>query len=121
MRLLLDGHLSRALAEALNRHGFDAIILADWLGGSHRNSIDERILVDAYADNRILLTFDTHTVPDLLVRLAEEGRHHAGVILVSWHSARPDQIGRLLAALRTLKTEAADWEWLDRMYFLRVR
>ena len=41
----------------------EAVILADWLGGRHRNSIDDVILAEASADRRILLTFDAGSMP----------------------------------------------------------
>src|SRR5450830_577240 len=113
MRLLLDSHVARALAEQLRGHGIDAVALPEWKGGNYRNLDDESLLSLAYADGRVLVTFDCQTIPTLLKSIAEMGQHHAGVILVSSHTFRANDVGRLLHALLSLSERRGDADWED--------
>ncbi len=119
MRVLLDSHVARALAEQLRGHGVDAIALADWKGGNYLNVSDEKLLSLAHADGRVLVTFDCQTIPPLLKDLAETGQHHGGVILVSSRSFRANDIRGLLRALLSLSEQEGDADWEDMAVYLR--
>jgi predicted nuclease of predicted toxin-antitoxin system len=121
MRLLLDAHLSPAIARQLQREGVDAVALRDWLGGSHRQALDDQILAVAASDQRVLVTYDRRTIPPLLKEWAETSQQHAGVVLVDEQTLQPADIGGLLRALRALVAEHGDDDWQDRVIFLRAR
>ena len=121
MRLLLDAHISPAVARALQGHGIDVVVLRDWLGGGFRSASDDQLLITAASDRCVLVSYDCQTLPPLLRDWSETGRHHAGVILVDEKTVRPNDIGGLLRALRALFAQTGDEDWRDRVVFLRSR
>ncbi len=66
-----------------------------------------------------LVTYDRRTIPPLLKDWAEEGRQHAGVIFVDEKTISQADIGGLVQSLGVLLKEARDWDWTDRVCFLR--
>lgn len=119
MRLLLDEHLPVSLARALRSAGHDAVTLAEWREGEYRSMADEAVLVAAYEDQRILVSGDVHTIPDLLRRFAAEGRHHAGVILAASRSIRTDDVRALYNSLQELLTSDPSRDWQDHLSYLK--
>ena len=73
MRLLLDAHVSPAIARDLQREDVDAIAVRDWLDGEYRSAPDDQLLAAAGADGRVLVTYDCRTIPPLLKEWAETG------------------------------------------------
>lgn len=120
MRLLLDAHISPAVARSLQHEGFDAVAVRDWLEGIHRSAPDDQLLAAAAVDDRVLVTFDRRTIPPLLKEWAETGHHHAGVILVDEKTVRPNDVGGLVRALRRLIDAAGAESWHDRVVYLRA-
>jgi len=55
----------------------------------------------------------------LLKVWAETKRRHGGVIFVDEKTISPADIGGLVRALAALAGETGDWDWTDRVYFLR--
>lgn len=80
---------------------------------------DESVLVAAHEEQRILVSGDVHTIPDLIEALAAEGRHHAGVILANSRSIRSDDVRALYNALTELLSEDIDRDWQDHLAFLK--
>ena len=119
MRLLLDAHLPRAVAQQLCQQKVDAVALADWQQGSYRSATDEAVLEAASPEGRVLVTYDRRTIPRHLRCLAEAGGHHAGVILIDERIIRPNDIGGLVRALLALVEESGDESWDDQVVFLR--
>jgi hypothetical protein len=121
MRLLLDaplaGHRSRASAGRHRCHDR----ARDWRGGNYRSAPDDQLLAAATTDERVLVTYDLRTIPTLLNEWAETGQQHAGVILVDDKTLRPDDIGRLIRALRALVAQSGSQSWRDRVVFLQAR
>ena len=117
MRLLLDAHISPAVAQGLQHDGIDALSLRDWLDGRHRDASDEVILTAAVADERVLVTFDLRTIPTLLKEWAETGQQHAGVILVDERTVRQQDVGGLRRALRRLVEQESGVTWIDRVVY----
>lgn len=120
MRLLLDEHISPAVAGQLRARGVDALPIRDWRGGGYRGASDEHLLTAAVQDERVLVTFDLRTIPTLLKEWAETDRHHAGVVLVDQRTVRPPDVGGLVRALATLATTQAVAEWADVVVFLEA-
>jgi hypothetical protein len=67
----------------------------------------------------VLVTYDRRTMPRLLKLWAETGQRHAGVVFVDERTVRPDAIGALTQALRTLADHYGSEAWLDRVIFLQ--
>ena len=102
--VLLDAHVATRVAVSLRRRGLDVIALAEWHGGAYLDLPDDTLLRVAAGERRVLATFDLHTIPSLLRVMADEGAHHAGVILISPRSFRQDDVGGIARALeRTLR------------------
>ena len=80
---------------------------------------DSTCLQEASPQRLTLVTYDRRTIPPLLKNWAEEGRQHAGVIFVDEKTISPADIGALVQSLRVLMKEARNWDWTDRICFLR--
>jgi predicted nuclease of predicted toxin-antitoxin system len=119
MQLLLDAHLSPAIAQRLTAEGTDTASLRDWQGGSYRHAPDDRILVAARAEERVLVTFDGRSILSLVKEWAQTGRHHAGVVVINTKTIRQNDIGGLIRALRALVEDTAAQDWQDRLAFLQ--
>jgi predicted nuclease of predicted toxin-antitoxin system len=120
MRLLLDAHLSPAIAQRLNAEGTDIVTLRDWRGSNYLDAPDDQILVAALAEERVLVTFDSRTIQPLVNEWAQTGRHHAGVVLINRKTIRQDDIGGLIRALRMLVANTGEQDWRDRVVFLQA-
>ena len=55
----------------------------------------------------------------MLKAWAEEGREHGGVVFVDEKTISQANIGGLVRALTELARETIDWDWTNRVYFLR--
>ena len=119
IRLLLDAHLSPAVAERLAAEGIDTICLRDWHGGNYRHAPDDQILMAAATEGRVLVTFDAHSIQPLVKEWVEAGRHYAGVIVISRKTIRQNDIGGLIHALRALVRDSGEQDWQDRLAFLQ--
>lgn len=96
--LLVDSQLARALATALRERGHDAIHLADWHGGAHRNARDSDLLRLAALEGRVIITYDRATLPRDAYELLAMGTSFAGVLVVTRSVGQAD-IGAQLAAI----------------------
>ncbi len=99
---LIDSHLSRALATALADRGYDAIHLADWWGGAHRNATDAELLAQAAPEGRAIITFDSATLPLDAYAYLDAGTPFAGVLVVTraiGQRAIGEQVGAVLHAM----------------------
>jgi len=74
---------------------------------------------EAAAQGLALVTYDRRTIPLLLKTWAEEERTHGGVVFVDERTISPADIGGLVWALTRLAREAGNWDWTNRIYFLR--
>ena len=121
LRLLLDEHLSPALAAALtaSRPKLTAIALRDWHDGELLSAADATILEAARAEGFTLVTLDLRTVPPLLKAWAEQGRRHGGVVFVHRRTLAPGDVGGMCRGLAKLWDTLGDAEWADRVVFLQ--
>jgi hypothetical protein len=122
LRLLLDEHISPAVAAGIRRRNprLIALALTEWENGNFLGAPDDLCLDAAAAQGLTLITYDRRTIPPLLKARAEEGRHHGGVIFVDEKTISPADIGGLVRALLALSSLARRWKWTDRVCFLRV-
>jgi hypothetical protein len=121
LKLLLDEHISLAVAEGLRRRSRSLTVLcmATWEQGEFLGQNDSVCLQQASARGLTLVTYDRRTIPPLLKVWAEEGRKHGGVIFVDEKTISPADTGGLVRALSELARTTARWDWSDRVCFLR--
>jgi hypothetical protein len=121
LKLLLDEHISPDVAKGLRRKDRTITVhaMTDWEDGNFLGQEDAACLKEATAQRLTLVTYDRRTIPPLLKAWAEEGRHHVGVIFVDDKTIAPSNIGGLVLALAGLVKEARNWDWTDRICFLR--
>jgi hypothetical protein len=121
LKLLLDEHISPAVAEGLRRRNRSLMVLcmAAWEQGEFLGQQDAVCLQQADAQGLTLVTYDRRTIPPLLKVWAEEGRKHGGVIFVDEKTIAPADTGGLVRALSELARTTARWDWTDRVCFLR--
>jgi hypothetical protein len=118
LKLLLDEHISPAVATDLRRRNRSIIVygMAEWERGEFLGQDDSTILWQAFRRGLTLVTYDRRTIPPLLKSWAETGQSHGGVIFVDDRSISPADIGGLM---RALYKAAGRWDWTDRVCFLR--
>ena len=121
LKLLLDEHISPRVAAGLRRLDPKIIVrsMPEWEDGAFLGQEDSACLQEAANQKLTLVTYDRRTIPPLLKDWAEEGRQHAGVIFIDEKTISPADIGSLVHSLGLLVKEARDWDWTDRICFLR--
>jgi len=121
LKLLLDEHVSPAVAKGLRRRDRTLVVrcMGEWEDGNFLGQEDSACLTAAALQGLTLVTYDRRTIPPLLKAWAEAGRRHAGVILVDEKSTSPAEIGGLVRALEMLVKETRRWDWTDRVCFLQ--
>jgi hypothetical protein len=121
LKLLLDEHISPEVANGLGRRNraLEIRYLVEWEDGRFLGQEDSACLREAAAQGFTLVTYDRRTIPPLLKTWAEEGRTHGGVIFVDEKTISPADIGGLVWALTRLARETGNWNWTNRIYFLR--
>jgi hypothetical protein len=121
LKLLLDEHISPAVAKGLCRRIPALVIhsMVDWEGGNFLGQQDSVCLQGALVQGLTLVTYDRRTIPHLLKQWMEEGHSHAGVIFVDEKTITPEDIGGLVKALAILVRQTGTWDWKDRILFLR--
>jgi hypothetical protein len=109
------------VADGLRRRNRSLIVryMAEWEGGELMGQEDSVCLREAAGQALTLVTYDRRTIPPLFKAWAEEGRKHGGVIFVDEKTISPADIGGLVRALIELFKETGEWDWTDRVYFLR--
>jgi hypothetical protein len=121
LKLLLDEHISPDVAKGLGRRNrtIEVRYMVEWENGNFLGLEDSACLREAAAQGLTLVTYDRRTIPPLLKTWAEEEQTHGGVIFVDEKTISPADIGGLVWALTRLIGETANWDWTDRVYFLR--
>ena len=93
--------------------------LAYWRGGAYLQANDEDILDACYEEQRVFVTFDQRTIPNLLRLWAAEGRAHAGIILGDENSVKPNHPAAMAAAIGALAKEIGQRDTTNVIRFLR--
>jgi len=121
LKLLLDEHVSPDVADGLRRRNPRLVVQSttEWKQGALLGQDDSACLLEAAAMEMTLVTYDRRTIPVLLKTWAEEGRSHGGVIFVDEKTISPANIGALVRALSQLYKETKNFDWADRVVFLR--
>jgi hypothetical protein len=121
LKLLLDEHVSPDVANGLRRRNraIEIRCMVEWENGRFLGQDDNACLREAAAQTLTLVTYDRRTIPPLLKAWAEEGRTHGGVVFVDEKTISPADIGGLVWALTRLARETGNWDWTNRVYFLR--
>jgi hypothetical protein len=121
LKLLLDEHISPEVANGLRRRhrAIEIRYIVEWEDGYFLGQEDSSCLRAAAAQGLTLVTYDRRTIPPLLKTWAEEERTHGGVIFVDERTISPADIGGLVWALNRLARETGNWDWANRIYFLR--
>jgi hypothetical protein len=120
LRLLLDEHVSPAVASQLSAHRPDLIVttLQSWERGTYLGAPDDVLLKAAYAADLTLVTYDLRTIPILLKQWSEEDTPHAGVIFVDTRTIAPSNLGGLVRALLQLCDAHGAARWRNRVLYL---
>lgn len=121
MRFLLDENLSPVVARELRRHrpGVDIIWVAAWHDGVFLGQPDSVLIRAAHQDQRILITFDVNTIPEVLNELHASGEEHAGIVFIDNRTVKPGDFGGLVSALIGLWDTHQAENWTNRCAFLR--
>jgi hypothetical protein len=121
LKLLLDEHISPEVATGLRRRNRSLSVraLVEWEDGNFLGQDDSACMRAAALQGLTLVTYDRRTIPPLLKAWAEEDRKHGGVIFVDEKTIAQPDIGALIRALSELARETGDWDWTNRIYFLR--
>jgi len=108
------------VAEGLRRRRQLVVIcLAEWDDGKFLGQQDSDCLIQAAVEGLTLVTYDRRTIPPLLKSWAEQEQKHGGVIFVDEKTISPSDTGGLIEALSDLWRKTANWDWSDRICFLR--
>src|SRR5215472_5224835 len=121
LKFLLDEHISPAVADGLRRRDRSLVVfcLAEWEDGEFLGQPDSACLQEAALQRLTLVTYDRRTIPLLLKTWAEEDQKHGGVIFVDEKTISPSDTGGLVRALMNISKATANWDWRNRVCFLR--
>jgi Domain of unknown function (DUF5615) len=123
LKLLLDEHISLAVAESLRCRNRQLVVssMAEWKDGQFLGEEDSACLSHAATQGLTLVTYDRRTIPPLLKTWGEEQRNHRGVIFVDDKTISPSDTSGLIGSLIDLSRKTVRWEWTNRICFLRRR
>ncbi len=79
---------------------------------------DDVILRTAHSEQRILVTFDVHSMPVVIRHFAESGVDHSGVVLISTKTLGQDDAPHLAAALERFANLYGDQSLNNQVLFL---
>jgi hypothetical protein len=98
LRLLLDEHISPAVAGGLRRkhRALSVVCMVEWEDREFLGQSDSACLRQVAAQGLTLVTYDRRTISPLLKIWAEEGRRHGGLIFVDEKTIPPDDVGLLM-------------------------
>ena len=116
--LLLDGHVSTAVAVGLRRMGFDAVALPEWRGGAYLDSFDHEILRAAHEERRVFVSFDVNTLPNLTSTLSALQSDHSGLVLISRKTFAQNEIGPITRSIAQFVRHWPEGDFTNQVLFL---
>ena len=121
LKLLLDEHITPDVADGLRRRDSTLIVhyMSAWERGNYLGKEDSILMREAAKQDLTLVTYDRRTIPPLLKLWADEERSHGGVIFIDEKTLQPNDVGGIVLALFQLYQETGDWNWTNRIHFLR--
>ena len=121
LALLTDEQISYVVAEQVNAKRPEIAVesLRAWQGGAFEGVADEALLEAAALADRTLVTYDQKTIPPLLVQWGAARRRHGGVIFTDNATIAQSDIGGLVRALIAEWDRTKNWNWADRIGYLR--
>jgi hypothetical protein len=121
LKLLLDEHISPAVARGLRRRRRSLVVhsMAEWENGRFLGQDDSACLEHAAELGLTLVTYDRRTIPPLLKAWGEAGRDHSGVIFIDDKTISLADIGGQVRHLSRLAIATAKWDWTNRICFLQ--
>ncbi len=121
LRFLLDENISPDVADGLRAKNpaVEIITMPEWEQGRFMGEPDESILSAAVEQGLVLVTYDLATIPPLLKSMAEIGKPFPGVVFVDQKTIPSHDFGQIIRALLKLWTKAMEWDWNNRIYYLR--
>ena len=117
--LLADENTSHRLVTACRRlvSRFPIVHIAAWEEGAWLSADDGALLLACSEARLILVAFDRATLAWHAGQLVRAGQDHAGLILFR-RSVRSTDYGRQARLLTGLWSEAAGWDWTNRIVYL---
>jgi hypothetical protein len=126
LKLLLSERISPHVAADLRRRSRSIVVfgMAEWEGGNFMAREEVACLKEAARQRMTFVTYDRLTIPPLLKAWADEecasGEcSHGGFVFIDEKSIPPADARGLVLALARLVKEAENWDWTDRVCFLR--
>jgi predicted nuclease of predicted toxin-antitoxin system len=122
VKLLFDVHVAKAAVAAFRKIApqIQAEHIVHWHNGTFLQADDNEILAACRAENRVLVTYDMATIPDLLRRWISEERPHSGVFFADENTIRPNNPGEVAAAVAALAKEIGNADTTNLVRFLRL-
>lgn len=119
--MLFDVHVTRAAVSALRKIApqIQAEHIARWRDGAFLRAEDDEVLAACRDENRVFVTYDLATVPDLLRRWSSEERPHSGIFFGDENTVTPNRPGEVAAAVAALAKEIGDADTTNLIRFLR--
>ncbi len=117
----MDENVSPVVARELQAHlpDLDVAYVTGWRDGLFAGQSDGTLLRAAHAEQRVLVTYDKSTIPDVISSLIAHGEEHSGVVFVDRRTIAPDNFGGLVRALAILWTNHQHDSWVNRTVFLK--
>ena len=120
LKLLLDEHISPDVANGLRRRNraLEIRYLVEWEDGRFLGEEDSACLREQTAQGFTLVTYDRRTFLPCS-KLGRKRGERTAAIFVDEKTISPADIGGLVWALTRLARETGNWNWTNRIYFLR--
>jgi hypothetical protein len=121
LSLLTDEQISYVVAVQVNakRPDIDIVSMRSWQGGAFAGVDDEPMLMAAHQAGLTLISYDQKTIPPILLNWGATGQDHAGVIFVDNFTIAQGDLGGLVRSIIQHWDETKDWEWMNRIDYLR--
>jgi Domain of unknown function (DUF5615) len=123
LRLLLDEHISRKVANQVKKGipGLDVLSIHDWENGRFLATNDGEILRVAARHNLTLVTYDQNTIFTHMAEIVSEGCDHGGIVVIDGKTIRQSDIGGLVKALCWLYEAESRADWKNRTVYLQAK